>query len=80
MGEESTRPLVAVADEDGYVCPRWSDHEWHSRQFVEAGRHPTMGHYVRHLVKCRICTKTTTETEWTGLPPDTHDRLGGGRR
>lgn len=48
-------------------CPSWADHNWVERRFIEAGQHPTMGHYQKFIVRCRHCGAETTETQWTDL-------------
>lgn len=61
---------IDVGQHDRAPCETWSDHVWGGRQFVDTGRHPTMGHYQRYLVRCDHCGKETTETEWLDvLPP-----------
>lgn len=63
------------------MCDCWRDHEWAEPRFIEAGMHQTMGRYQRFLVRCRKCSRATTETRWLDLPvsdrPD-QDRLHGG--
>ena len=49
-------------------CATWSEHEWASQRFLETSRHPSMGRYVRSLVRCAKCGRETTMTEWLDLP------------
>jgi len=49
------------------VCLTWGDHRWKEPRFVEAGKHPTMGHFHKYLVECEMCGRSTTETRWVDL-------------
>lgn len=53
---------------NGQVCETWADHQWGGHRFVEVGRHPTMGHFQKLLVRCERCGRETTETRWMDLP------------
>jgi len=49
------------------VCLTWNDHRWSSRRFLEAGKHPTNGHFHRYLTKCEMCGREVLETEWVTM-------------
>lgn len=49
------------------VCLTWNDHRWKGRRFLEAGKHPTMGHFHRYVNECEMCGRLVQETEWITL-------------
>lgn len=49
-------------------CDYWSDHEWSEPEFIENGKHPTMGRFNRYRVTCERCGKTTLQTDWIDIP------------
>ena len=49
------------------ICFTWNDHRWKGRRFLEAGKHPTMGHFHRYVNECEMCGRVITETDWITL-------------